>query len=313
MPALTLNGEVVDLSYTYDALTVYPLVDSNIGDITSCVSKCSQFGFVLKASPHQKGLPTQQGRKLTECIGEIDSSKGVQRFIHRHDDDHDLYHQDSFSIDKSHYHLKFHRALTRTQLSQVLDVFEEAELIIREQKEAFMASFDARYLEVREAANKICVQVDKDETLSARKKHDVTGLLQLIGSIRDNDRLVDLHDHLLSNTFDHLREITEVHPSKEWQGVDRSGAVVKTSKAWAGLEKAISLQMIKNLQEQSQRFSSDFGKERARQLADSHRFFGIKRTRSLADPNKARTFKTLDAFARADSTTLERKYKKVFK
>jgi hypothetical protein len=328
--ALVLKAQEVDLSYMYDGLTVYPKSTGEITGLAECIRKCEELEFLRRSHPLGFLLPdspraTQRTKKASTCMMQIKAQNGdasFQRHIHRDDDDHDLYHQDAFPIDRNHYHLKFNRLISMDQFSQMIYIFAAESLITATQASDYIRAFKGRNLAARAALDAALASLSPGAsdgsalasmTPSDKKRVEKEAILKFISTCRNNDLLVDLHRYLSEAKFDHLREITEMHPSKEWQGTNRSGNVVKTSQAWAQIEKGISLQMIKNIREQARSFTQDLGKERSMQLATSHAFFGIKRTQPLSGSHVPRTNKTIRAFSTADRATLDRKYNKIFR
>lgn len=279
--ALVLAGTKVDFSYRYDTLTIYSK------------SRNRYYLFFIES-----------------CLNKVTAIKGLHcdRYIEKGDDDHALYHQDQIRAGIAHYHLKFQHKLSKAQFKQVMNVFAKSGLISPQQKDTYFLVFKQRNQLIRAA---LMAQ------LLGEKYKDERTILNFFNHCRNNDLLVHLHDFLLHPKFSYLRvqDAEDTHPKqgKEWQGVmTLSGTVDKTSRTWATLEKALSLQMIKNLKHQTSRFTLAFAAERAQQLAESHVFFGIKRSRYSGGVHATPINKTLTAFATADEATLEYKYNKLF-
>ncbi len=238
-----------------------------------------------------------------------------ERYVHRGDDDHDFYHQDQFELKRTHHHLKFKYPLQPTQFKEIIEIFALEQVISPAEKNVFIKDFEERNQAARAALAAVCTPEEKDEEPLLRKQKDERALLRLIARCQNIDLLVHLHSYLLEQKFDYLRIITDAdrHPKagKEWQGRDRSGELVKTSRTWAKLEKAISLQMIRNFRCQVE-FTPQLGAERSWQFSTAHSFFGIKRSRFADKPDEPRVSKTVEAFKNGDAKTLIRKYKKAF-
>ncbi|HAU4072849.1 TPA: hypothetical protein F7Z67_07445 [Legionella pneumophila] len=66
---------------------------------------------------------------------------GVYRFIHRDDTDHDLYHQDEFSMDDNHYHAQFDKAIDEIKLENILGILEKHSLISSEEHVSFIEAY----------------------------------------------------------------------------------------------------------------------------------------------------------------------------
>lgn len=316
--ALVLQGDKVSLSYIYDALTIYPNAEVEKDKLFSALDKCKE----LKLESRFKSLWNtvyNMGQRETihkKFIKQLKNRTQLkpERYVNRGDDDHGFYHQDFLNAQRVHYHIKFHRALSEEQFGEMVKIFVEQELVSQEQGEAYIAEVKNRNARARATLDQVLSVSAKDKMLRQQSHKRV--LLSLIAGCNNNDVLVHVHNYLLEPKFDYLRAIPkgEVHPTlgKQWQGTDREGKVVKTSETWAKLEKGFSLQIIRNLQNQTSLFSPELGLERSRQLAVSHGFFGIKRSSYTKNPSAERTYKTQEAFAAADVDLLARKYRKVF-
>jgi len=307
--ALILQGQAVNLSYMYDGLTIYPQSPAEIINVKSCIKKCQQLQFVVL----NQSIATKLVRFLSAKSKDWDND--YEKCIFREDDAHDFYHQDEFNFKQNHYHIKFRFIITPEQFSQIIHILVEEKLISIEEERVYTGFFRERNEAARAALDAVCVGESKEDSVLSRQ-HDEQALLQFISACWNNDLLVYLHQYLLEQKFAYLRTITEddrhPKPGKEWCGTDPNEQLVPTSGTWAKLEKAISLQMIQNLRNQVGKFTPQLGAERTQQLVHSHRFFRIKRSRLVADPNAKRTFKTIEAFERADTETLDRKYHRIF-
>ncbi len=330
--ALVLIGKEIDISYIYDTLTVYLKKDSELapGDLDVCLAKCTEiietpvslFGMRLMMQESVPKTEAVRSRKFykftleTKDFGEAQK----ERFIYHAADDHDFYHQDTIDRDRLHSHVKFKRAITQDQFTQMIEVFRSEGLITPAQKEAYVAAFKKRNTDAEAAVDAICTPAAEAKSSGgdARKLKDGQALIQYIGACQNNDVLLHLHEYLLSEKFDYLRVISaaDLHPKapeKEWQGMSRfSAEPVPTSGTWAKLEKALRLQMIENWRQHARQFTPELGAERRRQFATSHPFFAIKSSRDPKAPFAPRSYKTLEAFSNADEAILSTKRRKVF-
>ncbi|OGT46386.1 MAG: hypothetical protein A3E83_06285 [Gammaproteobacteria bacterium RIFCSPHIGHO2_12_FULL_41_20] len=160
------------------------------------------------------------------------------------------------------------------------------------------------------------------------KATDEQVITRYISTITDNDILFDLHAYLQGGKFDYLRTkigceiVVNMYQGTHRDGFDneammpfwvrkesatfRDVLTADTTRCWANIEKALTLQIAHNVQTQS-KFTPVIGEMYAQQYTQ-YRFFDKPHGKKA----EKRTSKTYDAFARGDSATLDRKYKKMF-
>ena len=236
MPAQCFEGTNVKLSYAFDAMTVYPKSAAQQAMCASAVAACSNLPFV---SNNGLSDPDYMSEKCVSNL-QFDSELGPIRYVHREDDDHSLYHQDTFHMDDGHMHVKFRSKLTENELEHLLQVFVNYQLITPFEKYFFLLGHVFRHGCARVAINKILgLNLGEVESLTPSVEESTRNIISYLKTIQDNDILIDLHLYLLSSTFDYLRENAAGEISI-WQGTDAYGNVVKTSKSWAIIEKSIT-------------------------------------------------------------------------
>lgn len=298
--ALTIKCQNISLSLTYDGLTIYPNYDGYEirNSIGFALNECCEwiFGKFSERKPKYKvHLDT-----VDVGVTKIGEALNVQRYVQRHEDDHDLYHRDAFPMEDVHYHLKFSAPVTRDQLQQMLNIFMRYYLVSDQESAAIIHDFDTRFSLLHDILAR---------RLSGKQHDDLTVIITFIRTCQQNDILVNLHQYLSSMQFDYLRHQLDSPDDEGWVGVDASEHVVRTARCWARIEKAITLQMAHNIQTQCSVFSPALAYERAQQLANNHRFFSIKHKANHTIPLMSSTFM---AFSAADEETLDGKYHKMF-
>jgi hypothetical protein len=275
MPALTFKGNLVNLSYVDDALTFYPnfsYYEEDSGQsLRNCLKvfkQCNKLNFVISRLNGYHS--TQNNERFISCLEQIQAGKicSYDKYVIRTDDDHLLYHRDSYNLNDSHWHIKFRRILNKDQLATILNIFENSMLITHEEKLDFLAAFDQRYIECR---NRL------DRELDGICQEDVgTVIINFVNRCSDNDILSDLHKYLLEEKFDFIRAVNGSEIPR-FQGCNRQGQVVPTHIAWAKIEKAIAVQMVHNIQKQCTDFSPRLAKVSAKRLGNQCSFFAIPR------------------------------------
>lgn len=297
MPALTLTSKLVNFSYSYDTLTVYPNfnLDPSLY-IDKVIDACGKMECVLLVAPPSKYAPA-----MDECINKIP----ITRFVHAEDDEHALYHHDSFKDDDEHWHLKFKSQITRHQLGQILDIFVQHALLSESKKKDFLAEFDNRYQLINNKVDEIFKNTAVQFSLySVYKAH--LNLIQFIKKIEDNDVLTHLHHYLLDDKFDFLRR-NKNRTSSNWQGTDAEGKKINTCKTWAMIERTLVLQMAHNIATGCQ-FTPFLASSRTKQFLKNHRFFGLKHDTT----NSGRLSPSVVAFQNCDAITLDHLYQSHF-
>ncbi|OGT46741.1 MAG: hypothetical protein A3E83_03555 [Gammaproteobacteria bacterium RIFCSPHIGHO2_12_FULL_41_20] len=305
MPALIFSGNKLNLSLTYDALTLYPKVEEvrvtgYKRSVVLAVTECNRLGIFAVNQPIH--TLTEDGRNINDCARKLAVTvPGFDRTVQREDDDHALYHQDGFQIDNSHFHFKFLRRLTRAELVQIVDILASHQLLSAEERSAFLSAYDTRYQQARAALDRL--------TLAHNQQADYRAIIALIGTQTDNDILANLHDHLNEPRFAYLHKLADGEASNIYQGTtNQRDTVAPSSQAWMQIEKAITLQMAHNIQTGCSRFTPHVGHERATQLAQTHRFFNLpRRIKSGKATNSMCT-----ALDHGNASELDRKHRKVF-
>lgn len=235
-----------------------------------------------------------------------DQELGPIRYIHREDDDHSLYHQDTFHMDDTHMHLKFKSQLTEKELNHLLQIFQDYQLISPFERNMFLLGNCFRH-------KLACIEMDRflglTSPLAERSQASVEGdtkkIISYLKTIQDNDILLDLHNHLLSASFDYLRENPAGNMSI-WQGTDAHGNVIKTSKSWAIIEKTITLQMENNIAAHCQ-FNRYVAQDRVHQLS-RYPFFCVKHNVADSRPQSP----SIEAFLNGDRQGFDDTYQHHF-
>jgi hypothetical protein len=131
MPAFTHLCSKFNISLAHNTLTLYPKKTGEKG-LAYRVNQCFQFvGFEIVDVEYD-----------LEAV-KIDAFDAVGRptFVHRNDLDHHLYHEDSFNIDDTHYHMKFSRVLDEQTLDRVLSIFVQFDLVTKQEKTNFLTAY----------------------------------------------------------------------------------------------------------------------------------------------------------------------------
>lgn len=290
----------VGLSLEYDTLTIYHEDKEESSELTpiilTFVSKCGRvlsmpFPFFAPAPD-----PTFQ-----RCAGDLEERKDFQRFIHRDESDHDLYHRDKvFDMEENHAHFKHKEQITRDKLAIILALATKDDLITAKESDEFMAEYDKRYqVEVVALVEKLTKGKNKSQAAAA--------LSQFVAECEDNTLLVAVHDHLLSDKKYEFLIKTGIFDGR-WRGQKSlDGTIGAVSKTWANYEENTELKMIDNVQKQCQRFSSRIAGERADEFS-RHPFFSIQR--NALEGSKENYIFTL--FKSANSQKLAEEYNKHF-
>lgn len=320
MPALTFSADKVNLSYSYDTLTIYPKFESYTqGEraLGYLLGLCHQLDYVKVPTKLEitKNLITHD-----KCMRVITRKVGNVRSVLRDDDDHGMYHHDGFKMEDLHRHLNFKSMLTSDQLSEILNILVAQNLLTSHEKIAFLKALKERYQLAREKLDGVvesimqAVQVTTINELipfdTLTSQADMKAIIHFLSTIEDNEILVDLHCYLLSEKFDYLRN----NPAGEascWQGTDAKEVVIKTSQGWAMIEKSIELRMARNI-EITCKFTTTLAEKRAEQFL-GHKFFGVRHFLEL-DVNgiEERLSPSVKAFREADTDTLGQQYSALF-
>ncbi|HAT9452185.1 TPA: Dot/Icm T4SS effector LegA7, partial [Legionella pneumophila subsp. pneumophila] len=111
--AFTHLCKKVNLSLYNDTLTVYP--KSSV--LPKPIQIRSELDLLMVLLFSQMDCNSAQ---VDQFFMMRSNELGVYRFIHRDDTDHDLYHQDEFSMDDNHYHAQFDKAIDESKLENIL-------------------------------------------------------------------------------------------------------------------------------------------------------------------------------------------------
>ncbi|HAT7073901.1 TPA: hypothetical protein JAN90_14275 [Legionella pneumophila] len=137
--AFTHLCKKVNLSLYNDTLTVYPK-SSALPKPIQIRSDLDLFELDL----HMVLLFSQMecnSAQVKQFFMMRSNELGVYRFIHRDDTDHDLYHQDEFSMDDNHYHAQFDKTIDENKLENILGILEKHSLISSEEHVSFIEAY----------------------------------------------------------------------------------------------------------------------------------------------------------------------------
>ena len=290
MPALTFNAATAKISLSYDGLTIYPLGSSRSYSLALVITSCLQLSFIQVPNTE----PTLEKSMVT-----ITKKPFYNRQIHINDNDHFLYHQsDEYDMEDSHYHFKFTHILSKNEILILANVFESEKLFTAQESDDFKQAIHERFNVAHEVLETL---------LNQNKAHDLRAINQFVLTCTDNDLLADLHAYLLSARFNYLRQCDGFFVKKSlWRGTAQDGSVVETSKTWAMVEKAITLQLAANIRNNT-KSSAEVVAERAGELSAKLPFFSIARRQGSRTVNHAYT-----ALSNGDKAEFESLYTQHF-
>jgi len=296
MHSLYFEGKLVNLSISSDALTVYIKFELT-KSISSCMTACSELDFV-----HCNENLTEEAEHFKEAQFIIKNDNlAFDRSVHKEDNDHALYHQSNpkigFREDDEHFHLKFSVLLTYEHLELILAVFVKYKLIDDNEKNELLLLFALRQENNKDLLKRLDHQPDRD----------TRQIICYVAQCDSNEVLLNLHECLLSDEFDYLRELDNLLLTRKWQGTDNNGDIVQSSKSWSMIEKSIALKMANNIRVVNITHTPEGCKERAIQLAQ-YSFFAIKRK---ADSSIERSG-MYQAFQDNDFNDFDKSYKRHF-
>jgi hypothetical protein len=279
----------VNISISYDGLTAYETNYSrpNIQIMTR----------VLLAGTEVLVPLITLAEDPLKCLAQAFQDASYDRNIYVEDADHALYHQDQFDRETGHYHLKFYSQIDLRIINKLAILFSAANLFDAVEKDLFLQLWEHR--------NDAAIATLKSQ-LTHDKSEDIYLIIKHIKTITDVDTLIALQKHLQTSPFDYLRHLTGIVKISFWRGTDSQQHVVPTSKSWAMIEKAFSLQIANSIQRVTN-FAKDVVNERARQLHKYHKFFALKR---LAVPGQRaeKMNASCIAFSASDKNKFEEKY-----
>ncbi|HAT1721179.1 hypothetical protein SCZ71_10755 [Legionella pneumophila serogroup 1] len=132
--AFTHLCKKVNLSLYNDTLTVYPKSSA----LPKPIQIRSELDLLMVLLFSQMDCNSAQ---VDQFFMMRSNELGVYRFIHRDDSDHDLYHQDEFSMDDNHYHAQFDKAIDEIKLENILGILEKHSLISSEEHVNFIEAY----------------------------------------------------------------------------------------------------------------------------------------------------------------------------
>ncbi|APF02254.1 Uncharacterised protein [Legionella pneumophila] len=132
--AFTHLCKKVNLSLYNDTLTVYP--KSSV--LPKPIQIRSELDLLMVLLFSQMDCNSAQ---VDQFFMMRSNELGVYRFIHRDDHDHDLYHQDEFSMDDNHYHAQFDKTIDESKLENILGILEKHSLISSEEHVSFIDAY----------------------------------------------------------------------------------------------------------------------------------------------------------------------------
>jgi len=288
MSALTYQCQNFKFSLSFDGLTVYYKF------------KRPSMGAIFEA--YQESV--RKNDEYERSRSTIKENSDYEKNIHRDDDDHAFYHLDDCSLEDTHAHWKFRTPMTRKKLELILQELKKHQLISDDEETGFLAAYDERYIR---ALHDLCSSLSRTCDIDI----DTRAIINYIKSCNDNDIIHFLHQALLSDRFNYLRVITAAPLEYLWQGTDTREEVVETSKQWAMIQKAISLQLANNIRTECDRFSDKVARERATQLRMCYPFFALKRKSPICTDRFTSSLFT--AFATREETKFTEKYEKFFR
>jgi len=298
MSIFIFKAKRITLSLYYDTLTVYSeAVDTDhpssnrTSPLQLALHDCAKFKFSRPA------IFSQTSQYCQKFLNFIKSKmENYDRAVLVDDDDHPLYHQDGIDHRTLHYHAKFFSILTHEQFAVILKTFSTYNVLAVDEAEQCLQAYLSHRKSIVDQLNRILIG-DRDL--------DLISLQRYIKNCKNNDELVYIHQILTLNQYDYLRVKRNKTGCNFWHGSNAKNEVVACSKAWAMIEKTISLQMAHNIECVSH-FSQQLAKERALQLEKGHRFFGIKRKYDSETCTKKNKF--FVAFLNGDIAAVDQAY-----
>jgi len=154
--ALSAEFENLKLSLTFDAITVYPKYVDGADPETDSMS----ISKMLKVPE----------LKFTQSYGVIKKALDGNE-IQEDEDDHPLFHQDGFSREETHTHIRFVQRLTRDQLEKIiLPTLVDNGLLLRSEAQAVLVQYDERYKMCREVLD-AALSVSSSPVLCLRNRN----------------------------------------------------------------------------------------------------------------------------------------------
>lgn len=290
MSALIVRLKNINISLSYDTLTVYPTMQKTVA-----INAGAKLPAAIK---YQETPEYQRYSHSGHLIKMIQNGTAFDRFVYQNEDDHKIYHLNKLNLDAEHVHLKFRSKMTKNIIIDILNAFITNNVITDAEKTQALEEYDTHFRGEREKFTTLLTGLDQSD--------DTDAIIKWISTCRANEVLTDIHDYLTETKFDYLREYSN---SSQWQGSDRNQKIVPTSKQWARIEKAFALQMQRNIYEIAN-FTANVGKNRAAQFSSGHSFFAIKRKTKSGVNTESKNY---HLFSDAKASLLQDSYIKHFK
>lgn len=318
MPAFTFSAKNANFSIGFDSITIYSkkTLEKQVALFITACHKIMAVEFEVPTSPMGSN----------NLHHKIRTDGDFQRYIHRNDDDHQLFHADNFDMEENHSHIKFKMNLTLTKLSQIVGIMASMDFISEAEKNDFLNMYKMRFVS---AKNKLEALLKQD------KQKDIEAIKEFIKNCSDNDILTYIHEQLTGNKFDYLRAI-QVKPvaaaaaaaattapaavaaaapaattavnDKQWISLNETNNVVVTSKGWAMLEECFTIKIAENIRRNSTVFSQSVARAYADEFQHDYSWFAMNHKRT----NTAAINNGFAAFANADTTTLDKEFESHF-
>lgn len=307
MPSLSKRLSKINISIQYDTVTLYPTEMKQVTcqQMSMFITRCGQIGLLFPGCQIEENIV-----EANESMNPLQKLPEYDRFIHRQDHDHDLYHQDEFKIEDNHYHYKSKHILNHDRLRQICDIAISTDIMTQAEAAGLLADFDDRY------QTKIVALADR---LTESKDMNVANkaIHQFIAQCDDLDTLTFLHQQLLAPKYAFLRSkslqqnpLLAPLPSGWYATASQDGAVREVNPSWAKIEKSFELQMM-HIMDNVCQMDAGVGHERASEFHVDSPFFGIKRHQKGPYDALARN-KLFTLFNQGDAKAIEQEYKTHF-
>src|SRR5690606_9419259 len=113
--------------------------------------------------------------------------------------DHNLYHQDEFDSDETHYHIKCKSLLNHKKLSELLEIAKIYEIITEAEMHEILSDFDNKYkINIQNMVNSLTGNKNEQEIIK--------DIHNYIKKCSDLNRLIYLHQELLKSQYSFLRK-----------------------------------------------------------------------------------------------------------
>lgn len=294
MPAFTFNTKNANFSIGFDSITIYSkkTLEKQVPLVLTACRKIMVAEIEVPTSPMGSN----------NLHHKIRTDGDFQRYIHREDDDHQLFHADNFDMEEDHSHIKFKTNLTLSKLSQIAGIMASMDFISETEKNDFLNMYKMRFVS---AKNKLEALLKQD------KQKDIEAIKEFIKNCPDNDILTFIHEQLTGSKFDYLRAI-QVNPaaasaaaSAQWISHDKDDDIIMTSKDWAMLEECFTIKIADNIRRNSSVFSQRVARAYSEEFKHDYSWFAMKHRGSIS---AAATNNSFAAFAKADIAALDKEF-----